>query len=88
MYMHTYLYFIYFVDDVLIFINMPGRRLTLKAKPSDTMWDIKTKIEVETGISVYNQELKVAGNTLPLLDSYLLSTRTQLTLDLENKLCG
>ena len=67
---------------------MSSRKLTVTAKPSDTIWDIKTKIEVKTGISVYNQELKIAGKTLPLLDSYLLSTRTQLTLDLENKICG
>ena len=60
----------------------------LRVKPSDTIWDLKTKIEDETDISVYNQELKLKGQPLPLLDSYALSSSAQLTLDLETKLPG
>ena len=56
------------------------------AKPSDTIKDIKAKIEDETGISYYYQQLRLAEK--PLEDSYILSSGTQLTLDLETKLCG
>ena len=74
------------IDDVLVIVNTSTRRLTLRAKPSDTIWDIKAKIEDETGISVYDQQLKLAGKPLPLLDSYVLSTSAHWTFDLETKL--
>ena len=76
------------VVEKMVFVNTPSRRLTLKAKPSDTIWDIKRKLEYESGISVYNQELKLEGQPLPLLDSYILPSSAQLTLDLETKLSG
>ena len=77
-----------YVVEKIILVNTPSRRLTLKAKPSDTIWDIKRKLEYETGISVYSQELKLEGQPLPLLDSYILPSSIQLTLDLETKLPG
>ena len=77
-----------YVVEKIILVNTPSRRLTLKAKPSDTIWDIKRKLEYETGISVYSQELKLEGQSLPLLDSNILPSSVQLTLDLETKLSG
>ena len=88
--MHTYLSFVCLlcVVEKMVFVNTPSRRLTLKAKSSDTIWDIKRKLEYETGISLYDQELKLEGQPLPLLDSYILPRGAQLTLDLETKLSG
>jgi len=77
---------VYFIDDILIHVNIPTGTLTLIAKPSDTIRDIKAKIEDETGISYYYQQLKLAGKLLE--DSYILSTSVQLTLSLKTILCG
>ena len=62
----------------------------MRAKPSDTIWNVKAKVEKETGISAYCQQLKLAGEPLPLPDdSCILSDKTQLNIDLETaKLCG
>ena len=79
---------ILYVDEKTVFVKTPTKRLMLRAKPTDTVWDIKGKIEYETGISVYNQQLKLEGQPLPLLDSYILPSSTQLTLNLETKLSG
>ena len=75
-----------YVGDVLVFISTPFKDLKLVAKPSDTIWDIKEKVEKETRISRYYQRLKLAGKQLE--DSYVLSGGAQLTLDLELKFCG
>ena len=79
---------ILYVDEKIVFVKTPTKRLTLRAKPTDTVWDIKGKIEYETGISVYNQQLKLEGQPLPLLDTYILPSNAQLTLNLETKLSG
>ena len=79
---------ILYVDENIVFVKTPTKRLTLKAKSTDTVWDIKGKIEYETGISVYNQQLKLEGQPLPLLDSHNLPGSAQLTLNLETKLSG
>ena len=79
---------ILYVDEKIIFVKTPTKRLTLRAKPTDTVWDIKGKIEYETGISVYYQQLKLEGQPLPLLDSHILPSNAQLTLNLETKLSG
>ena len=76
----------YFIDDILVNVNISAGTLTLIAKPLDTIRDIKAKIEDETGISYYYQRLKLAGKLLE--DSYILSSSAQLTLDLETILCG
>ena len=85
--MHTTLCILY-VDEKIVFVNTSTRRITLRAKSTDTVWDIKRKIEYETGISVYNQQLKLEDQPLPLLDSYILPSSAQLTLNLEAKLSG
>ena len=79
---------ILYVDNKIVFVKTPTKRLTLRAKPTDTVCDIKGKIEYETGISVYYQQLKLEGHPLPLLDSYILPSNAQLTLNLETKLSG
>ena len=71
-----------------MFVNTPTRRLTLRAKPTDTIWDIKRKVECESGNSVYNQELKLEGQTVPLLNSHILPSGAQLTLNLKPMLSG
>lgn len=80
----------YFVGNVLVFVNISTKKLTVRAKPSDTIWNVKAKVEEETGISAYCQQLKLAGEPLPLPDdSAILSNNVQLNLDLEiAKLCG
>ena len=76
-----------FVDETIVFVNTPTRRrLTVRAKPSDTIWDVKRKIDYENGIPVYDQVLKFEGQ--PLLNSYILPSSAVLTLDLEAKLYG
>ena len=77
---------VYFVGDVLVSISTPFKEVKLVAKPSDTIWNIKKKIEEETRISCDYQRLKLAGK--PLENSYVLSGGAQLTLDLELKFCG
>ena len=77
-----------YVDEKIVLVKTPTKRLTLRAKPTDTIWDIKGKIEHETGISEYNQQLKLEGHPLPLLDSYILPSNAQLTLNLRAKLSG
>ena len=75
-----------FADDVIVFVDTFTRRLTLKAKSSDTIGDVKEKIQNETGISSHYQQLRLAGK--PLDDSYTLSHHSRLTLHLETKLSG
>ena len=75
-----------YLDEKAVHVNTPTRRLTLRARPSDTVWDIKRKFEYATGISVYNQQLKLVGQPLPLLDLYILPSSAHLTLQLETKL--
>ena len=72
---------------MLISVRIPTRKLTVKAKVSDTVWKLKVKIEEETGISAYCQQLKLPGELWPLSDySQILSD--QSTVHLETKLCG
>ena len=61
----------------------------MRVKRSYTIWNIKAKIEEETGISAYCQQLNLPGEPLPLPDdSRILSDGTQVTLHLETKLWG
>ena len=61
----------------------------MKAKASDAIWTLKVRIEEETGISAYYQQLKLPGELRPLSKySEILSENDQLTVHLETKLCG
>ena len=76
-----------FVDDVLVSVRTPNKKLTVKAKASYSIWDLKLNIEEETGISAYCQQLKLPGELQPLSDhSQILSDSDQLTVHLETKL--
>ena len=84
-----------FVDDVpsylnrLVSVRILNKKLTVKAKAYDSIWDLKVKIEEETGISAYCQQLKLPGELQPLSDnSQILRDNDQLTVYLETKLCG
>ena len=71
----------YFTDDVPVIMSTSTRKLVIAAKPPDTIWNIKEKIEKRIGISSYHQQLKLEGN--PLDDSYILSSSAKLTLHLK-----
>ena len=79
---------ILYVDEKIVFVKIPTERLMLRAKPTDTVWHVKRKINYETHISVYNQQLKLEGQPFPLLDSYILPSSARLTLNVETKLSG
>ena len=88
--MHSYsAVLLYFIDDVLVIVKISTKKLTVKAKQSYSLWELKAEIEEETGISAYCQQLTLAGEPLPLPDnSRILSNSTQVTLHLETKLWG
>ena len=74
---------------MLVFVKTSTKKVTVRAKPSDTIWSLKAKVEEETGISAYCQQLKLPGEPLPLSDdSCILSNSPQVTLHLETKLWG
>ena len=73
-------------DDVLVYVNTPFKEVIVISKPSDTIQNIKEKIQEETRIFSHYQRLKLAGK--PLEDSFVLSGSVQLTLDLELNFCG
>ena len=78
-----------FVDDVLVSVRIPNRKLTVKAKVSDSILRLKERIEKETGISAYYQHLKLPGEQQQLDDdSKILRDSDQLTVHLETKLRG
>ena len=76
----------YLTGDVPIIMSTSTRKLVILAKPSDTIWNIKEKIEKRIGISPHHQQLKLEGKSLN--DSYILSSSAELTLHLKPKLCG
>ena len=78
--------FVYLTDDVPINMSSSTRKLVIAAKPPDTIWNIKEKIEERIGISPHHQQLKLEGQ--PLNDSYILSSSAELTLHVKPKLCG
>ena len=84
----TYSLCILYVGEKIVLVKTHTRILTLRAKPTDTVLDIKGKIETETGFSVCNQQLKLEGKPLPLLNSDVLPSSAELTLELKSKFYG